>query len=77
VQQQDGFVNHRESKRNAVGFSINIRLQPGAKAEQDRSRFNGFPTGKKLLKQFVVSAAAIPGLRPVLMGCSRLISQNP
>jgi len=47
MQQRDGICEAtREPELNGNGFSINTRLQPGAKAMQDRSRFNGFPAGK-------------------------------
>jgi hypothetical protein len=69
VQQQDGICEPpRESKRNAGRFSINTRLQPRAKAQQNQSRFNGFPAEKKLLKQFFVSVAACTGLEPGVTG---------
>jgi hypothetical protein len=48
--------------------SINTRLQPGAKADQTRSRFNGFPAESKLLKQFFVSVTACTGLKPGVTG---------
>jgi hypothetical protein len=56
----------------AGGFSINTRLQPGAKAELSRSRFNGFLRGK-LLKQFSALIAAYTGLKPGVNANSRVL----
>jgi len=40
------FVDLRaKSKLIAGGVFIKTRLQPGAKTEHNRSRFNGFPVG--------------------------------
>jgi len=72
VQQRDEIYEFpRESKLNAGGFSINTWLQPGAKDEPSRSRFNGF-SGGKLLKQFSSLIAAYTGLKPgvnATVGC--------
>jgi hypothetical protein len=73
VQQQDGISEPpRESKLNAGGFSINTRLQPGAKAEPKPKPFQWLSCRTKLLKQFVdFIAAQTPGSKPGVNGNKR------
>jgi len=53
---------------NQSGVWAALSLTPGfsrvQKAPQNRSRFNGFHSGQKLLKQFFVSIADYTGLKP-------------